>query len=59
MKGLLIMIIFYINIDINLINHNIINFKFIINLKIQLLNSITIYNNKLIQLTKLTNLYSI
>ena len=41
------MIIFYINIDINLINYNIINFKPFINFKIQLFNNIIIYNNKL------------
>ena len=38
----------YINIDINLTNYSIINFKLIINLKTQLFNSIIIYNNKLI-----------
>ena len=42
------MITFYINININLINHSIINFELFINFKTQLLNSITIYNNKLI-----------
>ena len=59
MKSLLIVIILYINIDINLTNHNIINFKLIINLKTQLSNSIIIYNNNLIQLIELVNLYSI
>ena len=49
----------YINIDINFINYNIINFKFIINLKTQLFNNIIIYSNNLIQLIKLINLYSI
>ena len=48
MKSLLIIIAFHINININLINHSIINFKFIINFKTQLFNNITIYNNKLI-----------
>ena len=37
----------YINININFINYSIINFKPIINLKTQLFNNITIYNNKL------------
>ena len=46
MKSLLTVIILYINININLINYNIINFKFIINFKTQLLNNIIIYNNK-------------
>ena len=44
----------------NLTNYNItINFKPIINLKIQLFNDITIYSNKLTQLIKLINLYLI
>ena len=38
----------YTNININLINYNTINFKFIINFKTQLFNNIIIYNNKLI-----------
>ena len=40
------MITLYINININFINYNIINFKPIINFKTQLFNNITIYNNK-------------
>ena len=40
-------IILYINININLINYSIINFKLFINFKTQLLNDIIIYNNKL------------
>ena len=52
-------IVFYINIDINLINHSIMNFKLIINLKTQLFNNIIIYSDKSIQLTELTNLYPI
>ena len=38
----------YINININLINYSIINFKPIINLKTQLFNNIIIYNDNLI-----------
>ena len=53
------MITFYINIDTNFINYNITNLKLIINFKTQLFNNIIIYNNKLIQLIKLTNLYLI
>ena len=40
------MIVLYINININFINYNIINFKLTINFKTQLFNNITIYNNK-------------
>ena len=43
----------YININMNPINHS------ITNLKIQLLNNIMIYSNKLIQLTELVNSYLI
>ena len=42
------MIAFYININTNFTNYNIINFKPIINLKTQLFNNIIIYNDKLI-----------
>ena len=53
------MITLYINININFTNYNIINFKLITNLKIQLFNNITIYNNKSTQLIELINLYFI
>ena len=53
------MIALYTSIDINLINYSITNLKPFINLETQLPNDIIIYNDKLIQLVKLVNLYLI